>query len=778
MDLNALRFANFSQLDAAVEEWRLVSSNLETLAKDAEDGLHKTSLKANWAGENSQVTKEFIGKTAGEFKDAHTQATTIHNILKDTTGELKSFKQQLTDAIDRGLKKNLTVMDTGDGGFTVTMNVHPDRAAKGHTVPEHDASDVTALRDEVQGILTKATESDESARKVLTAIADQSRLGFSDAKYSDRDSAADAVRDAEELAKLAQQKPEDISPEEFDRLNAGLKEHAGDPLFAETFATTLGPKGVLDFWTGINDPHYGARLGYERVEQYGDLQKNLSLTLAAATQSDSPAMADWQNKMIALGDKPTGRDGYGPMGFQVMSNLMRAGDFDDSFLTRYGNALMQTERQLTGNGEHANMAWTHMGMDARLNRMGDDSGDDPLTGYLKALSNSPDAATDFFNQEYVNKNDEDNPFERDTDGNGKKGAVSLSNFQYLFEEREWPKEYALDGDELDTGRNTLALALEAATTGHPAGELPTADTPAHTAEQARLFESVVSSVSDDPKRLTDHGFMSDSLGQMASEYLPDINRSMTDVDLDSNDPLDKEAQQRIMNLFPVAGEDARMQHHEVSRFLLTVGQNPEGYAAVDVAQKAYVANLMDYHLDPSLPVEQRYLPDDLNRTVEEIAHSAGEVGGALAVGRQEGIAGDAAEADKKYEESVQQRKDLVSAGVGTVVGAGTSLIASPIAGAVVGGAADAASSALIDAVFGEGKGTKLDEAAGEINASWETSEDHTKEYVRRAAEQAARTHGHEDSGDLAEAARSGVRQGFTAGGEYCDKVAAELQTDR
>ncbi|WP_151775551.1 DUF6571 family protein [Streptomyces abyssomicinicus] len=778
MDLSALRFANFATLDEAVEEWRLVAKNLETLAKDAEDGLRGAANKANWAGENSQVTKEFIGKTAGEFQDAHTQATTIHNILKDTTGELKSYQRQLTEALDRGLKKNLTVMDTGEGGFTVTMNIHPDRAAKGHTPPEHDASDVTALRDEVQGILSKATESDDSARKVLTAIADQSAMGFSDASYADRDAAADAVRDAEELAKLAKQKPEDLSPEEFDRLNAGLKEHANDPLFAETFATTLGPQGVLEFWAGINDPHAGARIGHERVEQYGELQKNLSLTLAAATQSDSASMSDWQTKMIALGDKPVGRDGYGPMGFQVMSNLMRAGDFDDSFLTRYGNSLMQTERQLTGNGEHANMAWSRMGMDPWLNRMGEDSGDDPLTGYLKALSNSPDAATNFFNQEYINKNDEDNPFERDTDNNDKKGKVTLSNFQYLFEEREWPKEYGLDGDELHTGRNTLGLALEAATTGHPAGELPTADTPAHNAEQARLFEAVVGSVSDNPKLLTDNGFMSDSFGQMASEYLPDINRSMTDVDLDSTDEQDRDAQQRIKNLFPVAGEDARMEHHEVSRFLLTVGQNPEGYAAVDVAQKAYVANLMDYHLDPSLPVEQRYLPDDMERTVEEIAHSAGEVGGALAVGRQEGIAGDAAEADKKYEESVQQRKDLVSAGVGTVVGAGTSLIASPIAGAVVGGAADAASGALIDAVFGEGKGSELDDAAGQINESWETSEDHTKEYVRRAAEQAAKEHGHEDAGDLAEAARAGVRQGFTTGGAYCDSVAAELRTDR
>jgi lipoprotein-anchoring transpeptidase ErfK/SrfK len=764
MDLDALRFANFALLDDAVEEWRLVAQNLETLAKDAQDGLRASANKANWSGENSQVTKEFIGKTAGEFQDAHTQATTIHNILKDTTSELKSYKGQLTDAIDRGLKKNLTVLDTGGGGFTVTMNVHPDRAAKGHTPPEHDASDVTALRDEVQGILSKATESDESARKVLTAIADQSALGFSDAKYADRDAAVDAVRDAEELAKLAKQKPEDLSPEEFDRLNAGLKEHAGDPLFSETFATTLGPQGVLDFWAGINDPHYGARLGHERVDQYGDLQKNLSLTLAAATQSDSPAMADWQTRMIALGDKPTGRDGYGPMGFQVMSNLMRAGDFDDSFLTRYGNALMQTERQLTGNGEHANMAWTHMGMDSRLNRMGDDSGDDPLTGYLKALSNSPDAATDFFNQEYVNKDDEDNPFERDTDGNGKKGAVSLSNFQYLFEERDWPKEYAPDGDEVHTGRNNLALALEAATTGHPAGELPTADTPAHSADQARLFEAITASVSEDAGRLTDHGYMSDSIGQITSEYLPDINRALTD---DSDGDTDR--------LYPVSGTAAEVNHRDVTRLMFTLGQNPEAYAAVEVAQKTYMGNLMEYHLNPDLPESLRY-SEDPQFVVEQVAKGSGEVSGTLAQGRAEEVAGEAEEKDKAYEQSVAQRKNIISGVVGTAAGVGTSFIASPVAGAAVSGVVGGATSVILEGIFADAEGNAKNEAGPVMGEHWETGKDSNAKYTELAAETAAKNY-HLDLPDAGEWARDGAREGFTDSGVNVGAMAADLKTD-
>ncbi|MFE0739119.1 hypothetical protein, partial [Streptomyces sp. NPDC058855] len=592
MDLSALHHANFKLLDDAVTEWSTLVRHLDQLQKDAENELHQAANKAAWTGVNAQVSKEFIGKTAEEFTDAHTQAKTIHGILADVCGELKGYQQQLVDAIEGGRKKNLRVIGY-DGGFTVTTDAPPEGRAQ---EDQENKADITALRDEIQRILDKATESDSSANKVLKAIADQSQLGFSDASYTNRDEASEAIAQAEELAKLASKNPEDLTVEEFDRLNAGLKQYANDDLFAETFATTLGPQKTLEFWTGINDPNRGNyELGQRRLDQFDDLQRNLGMTLANATQSDSLAMTEWKRTMIDIGDKPLYSNSSGLMGFQVMSNLMRTGDYDDQFLKDYGTQLMATERKLTGNGEHANTAWQHMGMTPWLNRIGEDSGSDPLTGYLKGLSNSPDAATEFFNQQYISKDDPDNPFERDTDGDGKNGKVSLSNFQYLFEERDWPQETDSKGDDLHTGKNNLALALEAATTGHPAGELFTPDTPAHNEGQTQLFESIVSSIADDPERLTGSGYMSDSVGQITAEYLPDINRAMTDdADEDTN------------RLFPVAGSSASLNHRDVTALLVTIGQNPEAYAAVEVANKSYMANLMDYHMNPDLSDDNRY----------------------------------------------------------------------------------------------------------------------------------------------------------------------------
>ncbi|MFJ3989059.1 hypothetical protein ACIPWY_10395 [Streptomyces sp. NPDC090032] len=746
MDFDTLYHANFKLLDDAVGDWNLLVGNLEKLETQAEDGLHKAANKANWAGMNARVTKKFIGKTAGEFTDAHTQAKTIHSILGDTVGELKRYHEDLKNAIARGQKKHLTVTSTGDGGFTV-------RAAKGHTPPEHDRSEVTTLRDEVQKILDKATESDSSASKVLRAIADQSELGFSDAKYKNRDEAAAAIKAAEELAKIARKNPEDLTVKDFDRISAGLKKYKNDELFSERFATTLGPQKTMEFWAGINDPAVNLDVGRDRRNQLDDMQRNLGMTLAHASQSDSTAMDKWRLSVIELGDKPIYGDKGGPMGFQVMSNLMRTGDYDDQFMKDYGTKLMATERRLTGNGEHANMAWQHMGTDQTLNRIGDDSGSDPLTGYLKGISNSPDAATAFFNEQFVSKHDPDNPFEHDTDGDGNTGRKELSNFQYLFEEREWPEETDFHGDEINTGRNNLALALEAATTGHPAGEMPTLDTPAHNGDQAKLFNAIVGSVADDPDRLTGKGYMSDSMGQMASEYLPDINRAASDVSRDSA------AWKDIEKLYPLAGSDAKLQHPEVTKFLFAVGQNQEGYAAVEVGQKAYLGKLLDYHLDPELPASHRYSEDE-QTVIERISKSSGEISGTLVLGRQEEIGGPAGEKDEAYEKSVAQYKNLAARTAATVTGAGTSLIASPMAGAVVGGVVGTATGAILEGAFADAEGHAAEAAQGKMGNRWQAGLYDNGERAGGAARTAAESNPHVDDSDADSWARDAARQGY------------------
>ncbi|MFF5500222.1 hypothetical protein [Streptomyces roseolus] len=751
MNFEDLYSANFKLLDDTVSDWTTMLTKLKALKKDAHDGLHKKALTADWAGDNAEISRAFVGKTAGEFGDALTQATSIRNIMKDTRDDLKEQQRRLKDAIERGRSKNLTVTVSG-GSFTVSEN--PDKKAP------NGQSDVNALRDELDGIVSAATDIDTTASAALKALVDLTDHGFSDASYQDRDSAVSAVKEAERLAKLAKKEPGDLTTADFDALNAGLKKYAGDPIFAERFATRLGAKQTLDFWSGLSQPYEHPELNHDRQKQFAELQKNLGLTLAAATQADTPEMSRWKSDIIHLGDQPVGKNNLS-QGFQVMSNLMRWGNYDDQFLTSYGTKLIEAEKKYSLNGRQVPMAWQTFGMDTKLNHTGTDSGSDPMTGFLAALSNSPDAATDFFNADFVTK-DEDHEFKEEE---GKKEKRSLTNFDYLFEERDWPKESTDKGEDSTEGRNNLAMALEAATTGHPAGQMPTEETPPHSRDQAELMQRLVASVSDDPGRLTKHGYMSDSIGQITSEYLPDINRAMSD---DSRGNTDK--------LFPVAGTPADLQHSDVTRLLVTLGQDPKANAAVEVGQAAYLGNLMDYHLNPNTPEELRY-PQSPQTTIEEISRRSAEISGTLAVGRQEAIVGPAAKEAKDFADGVAQQKNAWSGAIGTGVGVGVSFIATPVGGAVASGVAGTVSSMVLEHVFQQSETDVLKEASKNAGELWGTARKEAFDMNQLAAEEAAKAHDLPYAHQVADWAKAGGQNGFNDASDNARHMADELETE-
>ncbi|MEU1041852.1 DUF6571 family protein [Streptomyces sp. NPDC005907] len=575
MDLDTLRFADFKLLEEAVTDWTTMIGDLDELKESADKGLRGAANKADWTGENATVSKEFVARTAGEFKDAHTQATSIRNILRDTLGELKNHKGKLEDAIARGQKKNLTVTTTAAGGFTVATHVHPDRAK----TPEHDAGDVTSLRDEIQKILDDATESDNSASKVLQALADQSRLGFSDASYANRDAAADAIKEADELAQLVKKKPEDLSVADFDRLNAGLKKYANDSLFAEEFATKLGAQGTLQFWTNLSEPGTNPEVYRARREQLDSLQRHLSLTLATASHSDTAAMTEWKNQVVDLGDKPLSRNGGFPLGVQVMSNLMRWGDYDDQFLNDYGRKLIETDEKFTGDGKHG--AWQHPGAAPFLNRTKSDGSWDPMTGFLEALGHNPGASTEFFAA---------------PDGSsGRIGSHSEvnDNLEYLLD-RHWSHDLAQDGGDSNVvaGRNALGHALESATTGYAydastgADPLASGSGDRRTAATARVMEQVAYLFSDEDgsQKLHEQPELADSLGKMASAYIDDINYSLSGIGDHGRSADDFHAMYHGRADFGNQG---------AINFLSVLGQNETSHGIVAAGQHLYTLSLLD-----------------------------------------------------------------------------------------------------------------------------------------------------------------------------------------
>ncbi|WP_435245272.1 hypothetical protein [Streptomyces sp. NRRL F-5630] len=494
-----------------------------------------------------------------------------------------------------------------------------------------------------------------------------------------------AVKEARKAAKraaaLAKKDPNDLSATEFDELNALLADNRDEYPFAETFVTALGAKGTLLFWDGVSNAGTPTRGGGEgiaaRKERLGDFQRNLSLTLAAATNSDTPVMKAWKRDIIALGGSPIREGdtvaGAGPDGFVVMSNLMRYGDFDDAFLTDYGTALVKKDRETQfsrGLGYHG----AAMGGGVS-NHVGNDRGNDPMTGFMKALANSPDAATKFFTAEGRDAKDK-----------------KQSNFTYLFETRKWPDDSA-PGEESVTGPNSMGHALEAATTGHRPGEVATADHLKHSKAQADLFGSIVSSVAHDRDLLLDRGFLSDSMANMAAEYMPELKAAI------SNDHHFAE------ELYAVAGARAPLKQDEpdAALFLYTVGKNKEGFDRLNIGEHAYSAQLMQAFNDGA---DMGHYPGNLKETIDQLAYDSGYFQGIIIGAKNAEIAqGHAEEAARS-----EGWKEAVTTWGGPLVGAVTGLASSrytgpgaDLVGELAGTAADEMFNGIVEG-FGEDEG--------------------------------------------------------------------------
>ncbi len=461
---------------------------------------------------------------------------------------------------------------------------------------------------------------------------------------------AAAARDAKRATNLAKKNPEDLTPEELDELTTLFALNHDQYPFAEKVVGALGAEKTLRLWYGISNlgsaPGYGRPSDFKSSDALDEVQKNLSLTVAAATNSDAPAMVRWKKDMVALGGNPIAEPGPppygssgGPKGFLVMSNLMRFGDYDDKFLEDYGTALVKEDKQvLNGPGP----AW---GATGRLNHVGNDKGNDPLTGYMKALSNSPSAATVFFTAKHKNE-----------------AGKPESNFKYLFESREWPND-SKPGEESVTGRNSLGHALEAAMTGHRPGEQATTESAKHTKAQADLFRSLVTSVSKDQDLLRNHEYMSDSFANISADYMPDLHQALTDDK--SNGHL----------LYPTANPKtaAGVQEHDAVRFLHALARNKEGYDTLNISQHAYAAALTERQVKH--PDAFTYPPGSED-TVKMLAYDTGRFQGVIGRGRYFQANMDNTEVAARD----NAWKEHASTWGGSIVGSATAIATAPFTG--------------------------------------------------------------------------------------------------
>ncbi|TWV36124.1 tetratricopeptide repeat protein [Streptomyces misionensis] len=569
MDLNVLLHGDFAALGQAISDWDSLTKRLETLERDARDNLKAKATRARWAGVNATVTREFVAKTADEFTDAHTQAQSVANILRDTREELISYRDHLQEVIENARKKNLTVVDDGCGMFHVQMIVHPDRAAKGTTVPEHTETDEELLREEVKRVLTKATESDSTAAHALKSLVDSVEEGFADSAYGDRDQAVAAEKqavqdkkDAEQAARLYS-RLDSLSDEELKQLAELTEKGKNSPVFASELVKNLdyrgrdGQEALLLLSQSLTG---GGRDGRDSTAERR-LREALSTSLATATRPGSPlgpnggTPSEWTEKLLRTAREGNGLPAQHPgslaggaTGLGLLTKLMGSGSavYDSSLLTATGDEIRDYETHTKHPYEGIADNWKG-------------TQEDPMSGLMKAMARNPEAAESYFDP---HRND---------------------NLDYFLKRRDWPGgdvENKMPQDLIDSSaRHYLGDALEAASTGHAPGIMAPAIPARHDPAQAAVFSGVVSAygqgIAGDPAGGMPAG-LRHSMGGMMADYVGDVHQILGQ---DRTNPTD------------YSGLDVKAQ--DLVPVIRAMAEDGTAFAKLHDAETSYVAQELD-----------------------------------------------------------------------------------------------------------------------------------------------------------------------------------------
>ncbi|MBA2944908.1 hypothetical protein [Streptomyces himalayensis] len=704
--------ADLGPLADAAASWKALPGKYEALQREFEQRVIN-HLKGHWEGDAAEAAFATMAKARTEYENAATEAGRIGKLLQDAHSEFGTCQKQLRALLDEARNDKFHVSENGRVEDVDPRQDSPTASGTPGFATERKEK-LDSLVSRLERILELATAADEAASAALERDANGDSQSFNTSVYT----SLDAV-EADQASDLMRKKGR-LTDAEITKLNLLLSANKGDPEFSRDFAVKTGAENVLSKYNELMTPPAGTTLSKEQLAQLKELKANLGTTIGTATTSDDHLkggksdreITKFQNELLAAGQRefnanPT-ETPYGLNGYQLTSSLMSEGKWDKEFLQDYGGALITAEKNGANAGQNPDAYWGG-GRTLGSTNIG---ALDPMTGFMDALGHNPAASTEFFTSEST--------------VNGEK----VDHLDYLMKDRHWPEGGAYTGDSKNpSGYNNLGHALESATTGHAYDTSPSADTPAHNAKQAGLMEEIVKAVSLDEELARDG--MQDSLGRMAGEYMPDIHQSLTMDQSDNGD-----GQGNKDRIYPIAGTAALFGEQDVSRFLMTVGQDPDGYAAINLGESAYTSNLIDYHLQ-----NPDAFKGSTDTALREIARTSGEVQGSIAIGRRESEIGDAVEADKAYNDAMGRAGSYASGIVGTGIGVGTSFIATPAVGAGVGGLATTVTGDLINQIVKGSERDTMGNAVYSSGADWEDAKYSTAAVLQDAYRNSAEAQG-------------------------------------
>ncbi|MGW6308093.1 hypothetical protein ACWFRQ_31850 [Streptomyces niveus] len=660
--------APVAKLRAAADGWTKMTARLDRLVPEAWDGMKGRADKAAWEGLNAGVTKEFIAKTAQEFKDAAAEARGVMQILEDGYAAIKTARDQLLNIRDdEGPAANIHVDAKGKvtardsvKDMPAQIRAHdPDYPA----VLQQENKNVAAWQAKIDSIVENCGDTDVAFKNALEANVTD-RKDFSGPTYT--------TLDQEEAARAAALagKGRDLTHTELQALNELLKDNSKSVEFSRNFYEKLGPEKSLAFFgqLGTDTSTYG-KVDSERLKDVQELQRNLGLNLATASH-DPKFTAEWGPELRQLGTErvPLYKgDPNGAYGYQILGGIMRSGNYDPKFL----NPMAEHVAQLHQKNPYQFSAFGMGTLTNPFNPSGvNGAGYDPMTAMLEALGNSPDAAKQFFTDPPTAYNEDGTVNKGATADLGKADDTPIDNYLDFFGTEKWEgypdtNEHNPAGTPKNHMPDALGRALEAATLGYPAGH-PDGDV-VRDADNAAIMRQVMEKYGSDVDLLDHQKALSDSLGNMGAGYVNDINWA-----LEKNSP-DSVFAGSEDGRISFADTDEGNGRSTVRGFLSALGQHPDAYATVSTAEQVYTRSVLEAQVGP----------DGINRDgAREAVRVGSEVQGMLDQSRADQVEATNLKTHEEYEKAVEKRAGLIGIATGVGVGAAVAFLpAAPVIGA-------------------------------------------------------------------------------------------------
>ncbi|GAA2060894.1 PPE domain-containing protein [Streptomyces albiaxialis] len=587
-----LRDADFGPLGEAVAEWGKAPGKFDQIGVNFGTEVTKGLAHSNWEGEAADAAWRGLRRVRAQIQAAEEEARRVHRVMSQALEKFKAARKVLEDIETELAGHEFLRLDKRDG--SVSLHLDAEEEKKRAELEDWYRETIAAYAERTRRALTSATEADSDLAQALTTDVNGTSRGFNDRAYDTLVGAREASeKDLQDALRIARTENGKLPSDDFARLTRIVARHSQDAEFAERFALRMGPEGTLKLFYNATHPRNldfpGTEIDEKEWQRSAKVfQKSLGTTLATASHADSPAMREWQTKMIAMGDDRLESSGgrTHPFGFQLMSNLMRHGTYDGGFLNRYGDKLLAWDKKENTRGPFP--YWANQADTDSLNPLGGgrDTGHDAVVGFLEGLGHNPEAATRFFEQP------------GGVSGAVDRGSELNDRLKYLTQDRNWDFDgMKSNGPGELPGHDALGHALTAATTGYAydADEL-TGRNPEifqhggdrRTAATAGVMEQVVHVYGgeDGPKLLHEQPAMAASLGAMGGAYVDDLNRNISGV----GESLENDA------AFPAAYKGhADFGRGQALDFLSVLGQDKTSHALMNQAEHLYTLDRFAQH---------------------------------------------------------------------------------------------------------------------------------------------------------------------------------------